>query len=439
VLAALVCVPATVTTTQAADPVRILVVGDSITQGSAGDWTWRYRLWKHLTDHGVAVDLVGPRTDLYDNVASTFGSQAYLDPGFDRDHASRWGMRLGSLDVPIATLVSTYHPDVLLELLGDNDLSDGKTPAQVSSMLQGLVDQARAADPAVDVVLGQDPRPQTQPSSSALNALIAQLAAQLDTPGSRVVATNAAGYDDLQDTWDGAHPNARGELKIAAQFENALHQMGTAFPVADPVPAVPLGPRIPPVLSAALQQETVTLEWVRSPGSQKSDVWERDVTAGEAWHRVAADVSGLAHTVTGVPDGHQVQFQTRPYKGFLIAEPDAWSNVVQVPVLAPAPVVPGLTAPAPVTGVRVRRDRRGRLRASGKPVAVATSYTLRAAPAASCDHAPRDRRFRVVATGVSRPAARFRLDGSAVWVRWTAVRDGVESGLGPGSTACLRR
>jgi hypothetical protein len=33
---------------RAAAATRVLIVGDSITQGSAGDFTWRYRLWKHL-------------------------------------------------------------------------------------------------------------------------------------------------------------------------------------------------------------------------------------------------------------------------------------------------------------------------------------------------------------------------------------------------------
>ena len=248
-LGVLACVPGT-PPAQPADPVRILVLGDSISQGSSGDWTWRYRLWEHLTGHAVAVDFVGPRTDLYDNVAGTFGSQAYLVPGFDRDHAARWGMKLGQLDVSVSSLVATYQPDVLVELLGDNDLSAGQTPAQVAELLHGLVDDARGVDPGIDVVLGQDPRPNTQPSSGQLNTLITQLAGELDSPGSRVVATDVAGYNDLQDTWDGAHPNARGELKIAAAFENALHQVDAAFPAAGPIPTVPLGPRIPPVLSA---------------------------------------------------------------------------------------------------------------------------------------------------------------------------------------------
>jgi hypothetical protein len=263
-LAGLTAVPAA-PPAQGVVPVRVMVLGDSLSQGSSGDWTWRYRLWRHLSDHAVPVDLVGPRTDLYDNVESAFGSQAYLDPAFDRDHASRWGMRLADLDVPVTDLVSTYHPHVLVEMLGDNDLSAGSSPAQVADLLHGLVDEARAVDPGIDVVLGQDPRPHTQPDSASLNSLITQLAGQLDSPGSRVVATDVAGYDDLQDTWDGAHPNARGELKVAAEVEDALHQVDVGLPAADPVPVVPLGPRVPPVLTARGAVGSAELGWVRSP------------------------------------------------------------------------------------------------------------------------------------------------------------------------------
>ena len=95
------------------EPVRILLVGDSVTQGSAGDWTWRYRLWEHLDAAGVEFDLVGPRTDLYDNIAGEHGSAAYADGEFDRDHAARWGMQVEVLDVPIADLVAEHRPDVV--------------------------------------------------------------------------------------------------------------------------------------------------------------------------------------------------------------------------------------------------------------------------------------------------------------------------------------
>ena len=128
VLLVLACPPAAAAAPPpAADPVRILVVGDSMTQGSSGDWTWRYRLWQHLAGHGVPVDFVGPRDDLWDNVTGLFGSHAYVDPAFDSDHAARWGRSMTLVeadkgDIPIGQLVTDYHPDVVVEMLGVNDL-----------------------------------------------------------------------------------------------------------------------------------------------------------------------------------------------------------------------------------------------------------------------------------------------------------------------------
>jgi hypothetical protein len=42
------------------DAISIMVVGDSISQGFEGDWTWRYRLWEWFQTEGVAVNFVGP-------------------------------------------------------------------------------------------------------------------------------------------------------------------------------------------------------------------------------------------------------------------------------------------------------------------------------------------------------------------------------------------
>lgn len=35
--------------------IRVMIVGDSITQGREGDWTWRYRLWQWFDDQGIDV------------------------------------------------------------------------------------------------------------------------------------------------------------------------------------------------------------------------------------------------------------------------------------------------------------------------------------------------------------------------------------------------
>ena len=317
----------------AEDPVRILLLGDSITQGSEGDWTWRYRLWQHLSGAGVDADLVGYRDDLRDELAHTFGGQAYVDPAFDRDHASRWGMRLSDLDVPVEDLVAEHAPDVLVTELGDNDLSAGTPPAQVRDLLADLVADARSVDPGLDVVLMTDPRPNNQPTAGDYNELVRDLAAELDSPGGRVVVADAAdGYDENQDTYDGAHPNSHGELRIAAAVEDALHGLGIGPAASRPLPDVPRGPRIAPQLTATATPQGADLTWVRSPGSQRSEVWLRDLTAGTAWELVEGQATGTAYSVTGLVPGHHVELQTRPYKGFWIAQPDAWSDVEEVVV-----------------------------------------------------------------------------------------------------------
>jgi hypothetical protein len=40
--------------------ISMMVVGDSISQGGEGDWTWRYRLWEWFKFQDVVVDFVGP-------------------------------------------------------------------------------------------------------------------------------------------------------------------------------------------------------------------------------------------------------------------------------------------------------------------------------------------------------------------------------------------
>jgi len=351
------------------EPLRLLIIGDSVTQGSSGDWTWRFRLWKHLDSQGVAVDFVGPRTEMWDYVDGGSVSHDYVDPDFDQDHAARWGLTLAFADTPIDELVETYEPDVVIEMLGTNDLVYlGHSPERVEQDLENFVAAARSADPDVDVVLSEIT--QTWLSGAPeLNALLADGAAALDAPGARVVlADTDRDFTNSDHTFDGSHANAQGEVLIAAAVADALAGLGIGVAPSRPLPTVPLGPRIPPVLSATGIAHGAELEWVRSPGSQESEVWQRDVTAGGEWSIVAEHVAGVELQATDLPAWHLVQFQTRPLKGRLIAEPDAWSNLVEVEVLGDE-----LEAAAAPT---MRAWSGGKLKVSWTAVPHATSYTL---------------------------------------------------------------
>jgi hypothetical protein len=57
------------------------------------------------------------------------------------------------------------------------------------------------------------------------NELLAKTVADLDEPRSPLLlASPPPSYDIHLDTYDGTHPNARGEHKIAGAFAGAMYQ-----------------------------------------------------------------------------------------------------------------------------------------------------------------------------------------------------------------------
>jgi lysophospholipase L1-like esterase len=326
-------------------PTKVLLLGDSVTQGSSGDWTWRYRLWKHLSASGADVDLVGPRNDLLDPVTATFGSQEYVDPDFDRDHAARWGMRLADLQPSVGELVRRYRPDVVVELLGINDLVWARaTPSEVEDEMSELVADARSADSGVDVVLGELPQVWFE-GVSELNSRLADLAERLDTDSSRVVTgATGQGFVEGVDTYDAAHPSAAGEVKLAAAVADALAELGIGSPYPRPLPRVPNGPRQPALLRIQPGDGSASLSWRSPAGASAAYIWIRDRTNDEPWTRLPLPVTDQTWTAGGLVNGHHYEFRLQSAKGTAVAE-DVFSNVVGV---RPEPqVVPPFPVPLP--------------------------------------------------------------------------------------------
>jgi hypothetical protein len=113
------------------------------------------------------------------------------------------------------------------------------------------------------------------------NADLPRVAARLSTLASPVaVADDAAGFNPATDTWDGTHPNAVGDIKIAAGFADVLAtQLGLGSPYPVPLPAVRTGPITSPRLTATPGNGRAQLSWTPSPGADGYYLYVRNVTA----------------------------------------------------------------------------------------------------------------------------------------------------------------
>ncbi|MEV5985912.1 GDSL-type esterase/lipase family protein [Streptomyces sp. NPDC052051] len=212
---------------------RFMPVGDSMTIGSAGEHTWRYRLWRHLcATYSGPCKLVGPRETLYDKGADAPTSYAYAEPDFPRTHLAGWGEGWLHMAPLIAEAVRASRADVLLVSLGLIDLGFYTNAEQTAENVRAFVTEARTANPRVRMVVLPvitNIRVAADASFAAqvalFNELLAKAVADLDEPRSPLLlATPPADYDFQLDTYDGTHPNASGEHKIAAAFAAAMHQ-----------------------------------------------------------------------------------------------------------------------------------------------------------------------------------------------------------------------
>ncbi|MBT1189565.1 hypothetical protein HET69_37690 [Streptomyces sp. CJ_13] len=215
---------------------RFMFVGDSMTIGRAGDYTWRYRMWQHLNaTFGGPYKIVGPRCEVYDTFADAPTSHEYAEPGFP-DHARRhlagWGEGWQHMVPLIGPAARAGKADVLLVSLGLIDLGFYTDALQTAANVRRFVEEARAGRPGIRMVL-LPVIPNVRAESDApfasevarFNELLAKAAADLSTDASPILlGARPSSYEIHHDTYDGTHPNASGEHRIAGEFASVLHQ-----------------------------------------------------------------------------------------------------------------------------------------------------------------------------------------------------------------------
>lgn len=376
------------------NPVKIMIAGDSITNASAGDYTWPYWLWRNQVDASKNVEFVGRFQDTI--IANTLvqGSRAYLDCDFDQDHEARPGVKLwtarpqnsgtysfgtaantnpsavapfySGYDTWMQGAAATHVPDVIVLFAGANDLvftTDEPTASMTAQQradfvignLKNVIDEARQGSPGVDIVLT------TVPAATTASVLYNQqlpsvVTAKNGIPDaeSKVVLATLPSWS--AHSWDGLHPDAVGEVAIAAAIADKLHALDSAAfaPKPSPLPTPAIGPRFPASISAVVSGDNkVKLDWTYPPGADRARVWVRSA-AGGSW-QLKADLVKLTlrdaypnegtatcavpcttYTVSGLSGGTTYEFKVQLGKGHAIAPESAVApEVLQVQATGP--------------------------------------------------------------------------------------------------------
>lgn len=210
--------PASAVAGEAAATVRIMPLGDSITQGRAGAPSYRRFLSQRLASAGCDVDLVGSLDTVHPGVA---------DPATpDPDHEGHWAWTTDQVNARLAAWADAARPDVALVHLGTNDVAAGDGVERAVTELSRTVSILRSRSPGLTVLLAMVIPTAFDPMTVQHDA-VSRVATNLDRPGARVlVVDQATGFDPVEHTYDGVHPTAEGARRMAEVWWAVLVGVG---------------------------------------------------------------------------------------------------------------------------------------------------------------------------------------------------------------------
>ncbi len=205
-------------------PLRIMPLGDSITELESGHSSYRFFLWQSLLSVPCNVDFVGSRR----GVSTGQRDSAQVSPAqsdFDQDHEGHWDYTSGDILAGIDGWAAAARPDIVLLHIGTNDARRQEGAITVIARISEIIDKLRAINPRVAVIVAQI-IPSRNDSFRFFNDAVPQLAADKDTPESRVlVANHSVGFNPSVDLYDAVHPSPSGEAKMADVWLNSILEL----------------------------------------------------------------------------------------------------------------------------------------------------------------------------------------------------------------------
>ena len=217
----------------------ILPLGDSITHAEINRASYRYFLWKKLIDAGVKFDFVGSMNTQLDTYSKGETPQPdYQGQIFDKDHEGHfawevnhiWGGRNPNNNTGSGSLgdwMQNYDFDIALVHLGTNDAFVGQDNNQTIFELKAIVEKLREDNPNVVTLLARviptSKGEREAASVEQLANLIPTIIDEINTEESPVILVDMfEGFDTNELTYDGVHPNEKGEMLMADRWFDAI-------------------------------------------------------------------------------------------------------------------------------------------------------------------------------------------------------------------------
>ncbi len=209
------------------DQPKILSIGDSITAGKhkvdPTPGAYRIKLWNNFVADGLNVNFVG----------SQYNGPTNLK---DKEHEGHPGWTINQITALVDNgLLAKYQPDVVLLMIGTNDILRGDKTSTLKTELSQLIDQITGEQPNAHLLVSS-----IAPLDSSIkgkgradivkayNDIIPQLVDQKAGQGQQITYVNAGGSLSLNDlVSDGVHPSAAGYNKLGKKWYDALVERET--------------------------------------------------------------------------------------------------------------------------------------------------------------------------------------------------------------------
>ncbi len=221
------------------DPVKILCLGDSITHAEINRASYRYPLWKKLIDANIKFDFVGSmQSQLSTYSKGTPPQPDYKGFKFDKDHEGHFAWEAsdivngrhpnnGTGSGSLSKWMVDYDFDIALVHLGTNDAFYRQGNAQIAGEIKAVITTLRTDNPNAIILLAKViPTSRTKADEQAvvsMNGVIQPIVEEMNSINSPVILVDHfTGFDPSTETYDGVHPNAKGEEKMAQRWFDSI-------------------------------------------------------------------------------------------------------------------------------------------------------------------------------------------------------------------------